>query len=106
MEDLYLSVPVGFINSLSGPIVPPSTPIGPRQLVRGIAERHGLTIDDLTGQSTAKRVVPARWEAMTALRNRGWSLTQIGNYLHRDHTTVLYGLRRHAGLPASQKSGH
>lgn len=50
--------------------------------------------DELTGCVRHPRLVRARWAVMLAMRNRGASLARIGRRLGRDHTTVLYGIRK------------
>jgi chromosomal replication initiation ATPase DnaA len=41
-----------------------------------------------------------RWIAMRVLRNRGHSLPKIARVLgFKDHTTIIYGLRKVAGRP-------
>lgn len=62
-----------------------------------VAVRHGLTLADLQGPGRGKAVAHPRQEAMWVLKQQGrWSLPQIGQFLGgRDHTTVLYGIRRH-----------
>ena len=47
----------------------------------------------------------ARYEAMHLIRYQlGYSLPLIGRVMHRDHTTVLYGLRRHAGAGPGKRN--
>jgi len=86
----------------------------PRPTMRGVAqevaERHRLTLNDLTGSSRRRPFVRPRQEAMYEMmrvQNADgewrWSTPQIGMLLGgRDHTTVLHGMRAHAkrkGLP-------
>lgn len=60
-----------------------------------IAARHGLTAADLLGRDRRDHVARARWHAWYQLRRQfGSSLNQIGRLFRRDHTTILYGLRR------------
>ena len=39
------------------------------------------------------KVAHARWRVMRRLRDDGFTLAQIGQWLNRDHTAVIYGLR-------------
>lgn len=73
---------------------------------KGVALERGLTVDDLRGQRRHRKVAWARQEAMyeCALRTTQ-SLVSIGRFFARDHTTVVYGIRRHAernGLPKAR----
>jgi chromosomal replication initiation ATPase DnaA len=68
-----------------------------------VAAQHGLTADELLGPSMLKPVCRARFEAMWVMDQRRredgqkrWSRCQIGRFFHRDHTTVINGVRRHA----------
>lgn len=72
---------------------PPGTSRRERQILAEAAERHGLTVEDLTGLSRKQKVVVARWEVMRALRDLGRSTPRIGQILNRDHSTVIHGLR-------------
>lgn len=61
---------------------------------REIAFWHGVS----TAEIFAKRrgdatVARARADVMRRLRADGFSLPQIGRWMHRDHTTVLYHVR-------------
>jgi len=67
-------------------------------IIHQVAAQHGLQPDDLTGQARFGPLVKARQEAMYRLsKETRLSSSQIGKALGgRDHTTVLYGIARHA----------
>lgn len=69
------------------------TPTGTQVLERASLV-SGFTVPQLTGAQRHRGVVRARWAVMLALHRRGWSTVQIGRLLGRDHTTIMYGLRR------------
>lgn len=70
-------------------------PTRPRRIiVEMTAMAHGLTVQDLTGPDRHRPIVRVRWRAMAEMRREGYSLPQIGRALKRDHTTIIYGLRR------------
>lgn len=88
------------------PASPPPVKYGPPKPTKGmmimgsvevLARRHGLTKEDLIGHDRSRRYAWPRQEAMAMLRDRwGLSLPRIGQILGgRDHTTILYGIRRH-----------
>jgi chromosomal replication initiator protein len=75
-----------------------------REICSLVADRYGLTVDDLIGQSRARHIAHPRQEAMYLMYeqrwavsgNRRYSMPQIGRFLGgRDHTTVLHGYRKH-----------
>jgi hypothetical protein len=72
------------------------TPIGPRwkYVLRDVAKRHNLTIDQLIGPRRHRHLVTARIEAYHLLRGLGYTLPQIGHRMNRDHTTILHGLTK------------
>ena len=64
--------------------------------LRELADFYGLTVDDITGKSRRKHIIPARHHAMAMLRQRGWSYPEIGRKLGgRDHSTVIHGIKKH-----------
>lgn len=65
-----------------------------RAEIRAIERLTGVSLAEMKGPSRYAPYVAARWMAIAALRARGWSLLRIGRELNRDHTTVLYALRR------------
>lgn len=73
------------------PVYRAGTGIG---LVTQVARTHGFTVADLVGPSRVHGVCLARWRAMKALRDNGRSFTAIGRLFNRDHSSVIYGLRR------------
>jgi len=67
-----------------------------------VAEQYGLTVVDLKGPARYRHIAWPRQEAMARMARcqrsdgkRVFSLPQIGRFLNRDHTTVLWGIRRH-----------
>jgi hypothetical protein len=92
-----------------GPLRPPSelrTVLCPvetslviaKRLVHEICAAHRVSRLDLISARRSNPLIVARQELMWRLRQEtAWSLAQIGHFLgDRDHTTVLYGCRRHA----------
>lgn len=73
------------------------------QIAREVAEKHGITVDDLKGKSLLKRIYLARHEAMARMRDEtDNSSTSIGRFLGgRDHTTVLAGVKAHKAREAA-----
>lgn len=63
-----------------------------------LSSRYGVPVAALTGQRRTDEICVIRHAAFAEVKARrpNWSLTQIGRaFGGRDHTTVLYGLRRH-----------
>lgn len=88
----YLSLWKGVIST-----APP--PIKFEQVLREVADKHGLSVAELRGSCRMRGVAWPRQEVMyRAYRETRLSLPQIGSRLgDRDHTTVLYGIKAHAG---------
>lgn len=66
-----------------------------RQIVASVADHHGVTVAQIMGPRQHRLIARARQHAYAALRDRGASYPQIGMWLARDHSTVLYGDRAH-----------
>lgn len=49
---------------------------------------------DILGRAKYNFILPARFGLCKILRERGLSYSQIGRVLDRDHTTVIYAVRR------------
>lgn len=55
---------------------------------------HGLHIGELRGPGRARDVSWPRQQFMAEAHATGfYSLPRIGNFLNRDHTTILHGIR-------------
>lgn len=77
-----------------GPVV---VRITMREILDLISDTYGFSIEELKGPRRTKGVVTARQHAMWLMAQQPHlSLPQIGRFLGgRDHTTVLWGVRRH-----------
>ena len=88
------------------------TPRRPRiisTLIEDVFRRHNVNPYYIDHRSNHAPVVAARRDAMIALRNRGYSLSQIGMWMGgMHHTTVQYHvgkLRPLADAPVPDLSG-
>lgn len=82
-----------------------------KDIAADVAERHGLTVKDLTGRGRTRHLSHARFEAFWLCRQEKrsdglhrWSLPAIGRFFGRDHTTVLHGCGRHEELMALREA--
>lgn len=79
-----------------------------RAIVVATAEYHGLRFRDLVSENRTAHVVRARDEAAYRIAaETGMSQSAIGRLIgHRDHTSILAAIRRHArraGLPTPRR---
>ena len=65
-----------------------------------VAFAYGTSVEKIRSDSRRANVTAARQAAAWLLRQRGMSLTDIGRALNRDHTTVLYAVRKLDATPA------
>jgi hypothetical protein len=86
----------------SGPSEPEPSKAAPRssdprmKILYECAEENGCTIEDMLGPSRCKNFVKARWEAIWRLHQRKtMSMAQIGQYLNKDHSTVINAIRKY-----------
>lgn len=68
-----------------------------RHIAALVAEKHGITVEELRGPSAVRRLAWPRHEAFALIHGLGvYSLNQIGGYFGgRDHTTVRTGVMAH-----------
>lgn len=61
-----------------------------------VAEKHGLTVADLTGPSRHAKIIEARREVCARLHGK-YSLALIGRWMgNRDHSTIIAYLKKAA----------
>lgn len=63
-------------------------------IVASVAEVAAVPVAEIMGPSRLRKVARARQLAMWHGRQAGLTLGQIGQYLNRDHTSVMNGVRR------------
>jgi chromosomal replication initiation ATPase DnaA len=70
------------------------------EILKAVAEKHKIRVTELISGRRSQYIVRARWEAIWRMRNEtSMSLPQIGHRVGgRDHTTVLYALRKYQEL--------
>jgi chromosomal replication initiation ATPase DnaA len=80
---------------LSEPIPMPLT--STQQILKEVAEKHGITIQDLKGPCRRlKYALPRHEAAYRIVKELGFSLPKTGRVLgKRDHTTILNSVRKY-----------
>lgn len=64
-------------------------------LIEQVAAYYSLDPRDLVGHNRSKRLVRARHVCFYVMRKRfGLSYPQIGQIMHRDHSTVIYAVEK------------
>lgn len=64
-----------------------------RDLVEHAAKKTGVPVEEIQGNSRVRRIAWTRQSVYYAARMEGISLTEIGDFFGRDHTSVLHGIR-------------
>jgi len=64
------------------------------RIIAEVAEECGISPATILGRDKTAPIARARQIVMFEARKAGFSLTQIGRVLGRDHTTILAGIRR------------
>jgi chromosomal replication initiation ATPase DnaA len=86
------------VNNLGAPL-PERTP---EKVLAFIAERYGVSEDELRNHSRIPKLVLPRQILMYILRNElKMSLPDIGRFLGRDHSTILYACEKISGRLAA-----
>lgn len=58
-----------------------------------VLEEHETTWMDIIGPSRKSALVKARKEVCRLLHGRGWSYGKIGDFVNRDHTSVMHAVK-------------
>jgi len=67
-----------------------------KDIAEQVCSKHGVTLADIRGPARPRRIARARHETFARIRREtAFSLPSIGRWFHKDHTTVLYGARKH-----------
>lgn len=68
--------------------------VAPKNVCKNIGENvakyYGISIEDMIEKSRKRYVKNARQVAMYLMRSKGITFMCIGEYFHRDHTTVIW----------------
>ena len=65
-----------------------------QRAIESAAHQTGFKVSDITGWRRDRPLAATRFGVMAALKNAGLSSTEIGVALNRDHSSVLWGVRR------------
>lgn len=57
-----------------------------------IANAYDYTAEDVLGKSKLKALVAVRRRCVVMLREKGYSTTEIGRIMRRDHSTICHAL--------------
>ena len=61
--------------------------------IAAIAEAHCFTVEDILGKRKFKHLVAVRRKCIVMLREKGYSTTEIGRIMQRDHSTICHALQ-------------
>lgn len=61
--------------------------------IEAIAKVYGYTVEDILGKSKLKALVAVRRQCVNMLREKGYSTTEIGRIMNRDHSTICHALK-------------
>jgi len=78
-------------------LIGPTLPVNSTKIIIGqTARRYGVSVAEIKGPRRDKLIVQARHECCYRMHKElGYSLSQIGRILSRDHSTIFSGIRRH-----------
>jgi len=69
--------------------------------IDAIAELYGYTVEDILGKSKVKPLVEVRRKCVVRLRKKGYSTTEIGRIMQRDHSTIVHSLQKMAAMESA-----
>lgn len=71
-----------------GPLLPMA------RITAEVCLMHRVTVAEVRGNSRSRKIIPARFEAMYRCRKElGKSLSELGKFFSRDHTTVMHAIQ-------------
>lgn len=67
-----------------------------KAIVSQVADKYGLTFEDIIGRKRTWNLLPARLVALDEvnLKFPQWSTPQLGRLFNRDHSTIVYTLQK------------
>lgn len=66
------------------------------KIMMSIIDRYEIEVGDvISKRRNSPHTLMCRFEVYHTLHERGYSYPQIGKWLNRDHSTILYGKRKH-----------
>lgn len=68
-------------------------------IIRAVSKDQNVTMKSILSKSRKARTAKARAAVMALMRRSGMTFEEIGNWLDRDHSTVMHGCQRAAGWP-------
>jgi hypothetical protein len=75
------------VNMLTAP--------SPDFILQLASAKHNVSIDDIVGLGRARKIYEARREAIVLMfKHTGMSMKRIGEVVNRDHSTVLYSVKK------------
>ena len=61
--------------------------------IEAIAKETCFTVEDILGPRKFKHLVTVRRKCIVMLREKGYSTTEIGRIMNRDHSTICHALQ-------------
>jgi chromosomal replication initiator protein len=62
--------------------------------IEAIAKEHRFTLEDILGKNRFGPLVKVRRKCVVMLREKGYSTTEIGRIMNRDHSTIVTSLQK------------
>lgn len=72
--------------------------------IKPILKEHDTTIAELRQDKRFVRLHTARQKMSVVLSQRGWSTLKIGKFLNKDHSTIVYYLKRNRNDCSAQSA--
>lgn len=68
------------------------------KIIETIAGKYGYTTEDILGPRRFKVLMEVRYECIKIFRQRGYSMTEIGRIMKRDHSSIIHALQKMAKM--------
>ena len=73
-----------------------------RSLVIPVLKKYGIDWKTIVGHRRFQHMTMPRFEIYTVLRDNGYSSAKIGRICNRDHTSILYGVKKFRRIKSEQ----
>tara|TARA_R110002153_G_scaffold256761_1_gene415705 strand:+ start:842 stop:1309 length:468 start_codon:yes stop_codon:yes gene_type:complete len=74
------------------------------EVVNNVCSKHSIHESIVMSKTKVRWVCVIRHEIMYKLKEAGYTLSEIGSILNMDHSSIMYGIKKHLSLTKDVKS--
>ena len=73
-----------------------------RSIVIPVLKKYNMDWETVISHRRIQHLIIPRYEVYKALRDNGYSFLRIGEICNRDHTSILYALRKYRSMVSEE----